>query len=524
MDMKRATYISGKFVVTLLIFISTGLSAEQPHGTVKAGYTFTDEVGNYSVYQPTYNLYDGVGLSLEDFTYRLENGTKLFGDFQNVTLNNRRMYFGGSKTSLFNVRFAHNQYRRNYSFAGDKSTRRDNSSGNLWVQAHKNVRLFGGYGRIAKSGELLSLMEPTTGIIGATDYDYKQKYYNAGARFNYEGSYVEVELRGSDFDDELNVSSQRSTKQFRITGSSPLPEIKNLYVNGGFQRFQLEVNDINDSMIANTGWGGLRYYHKSGLFAKYSFIWDRARRTTDLIATDNITNAFYVGKSWQGRGGLTVGFRHRINDDVLDEKSTKGYLLSCWLKATRRLTLRGGFGSENTEVESGMTLTGDKDFTRYKISTAYKFKQGTWRTQFQNKKTENNNIGSTAEFIKLGTDITIAYEKYGELMAAYDYLDGEYVNAEGTFNFNDHVFWGDLLTRRYKNYQLGCGGTYVRSRQDVDIESFSVRFSGNYLYQQLYKFEIIYTAHNFDDFNDPSPVYSRYYTANIIEVILSREF
>jgi hypothetical protein len=74
------------------------------------------------------------------------------------------------------------------------------------------------------------------------------------------------------------------------------------------------------------------------------------------------------------------------------------------------------------------------------------------------------------------------------------------------------------------NYQLGVGGTYVRSRQDVDVESFSVRFSANYMIQKIYKFEVTYAAHNFDDFNDPSPIYSRYYTANVVEVSLSREF
>ena len=510
----------------VLLFVCSNISAEQPHGIFKAGYVYTDEVGSFNVYQPTYNLYDGLALSLEKFTYKLENGTRLFGEFKNVTLDNRNIYFGGSKTGLFNSRVSYNQYRRRYDADGSSATKRENYNGTLWIQPHKNVRLFGGYGRLDKSGESLGLLEPTTGFIGATQYDYNQKYFNVGARCSYQGAAVEVEYRGSDFDDNLNSVNQRSTKLYRVVASSPTPIVKNLYVNGGFQRFELQVPEFEDSLISNTGWGGVRYYSKNGFHAKYNFVWDRARRSTDFVSTDNISNAVYVGKDWRGKGGVTVGYQYAIADDLFDELSTNGYYFSSWFKPHYRLTIRAGYGTEVTDVKTGMTLTGDRDFTKYNISAAYKFRYGTWRAKFENKKTENDNIGSTAEFNRVGTDITCLIEKYGELQAAYDYLDGEYENVDGSFNFTDHVIWGNFLSRRYKDFQAGFGGTYFRSKQDIDIESFSIRFSGNYIYQKVYKFELIYTAHNFDDFNDlnSSPVYTRYYTANVIQITLSREF
>jgi len=520
--MSKPNYIMSCGLLALFIIGASSTLAENPKGTVKAGYVFTDEVGNNGVYQPSYNLYEGFGLSLEGFSYKLENGTRLFGDFKNITLNNRRFSAGASKTGLFNLRLSHNQYRRSYSFDGDKSARRRNSNGSFWVQAHKNIRVFGGYGQFARKGESVELTEPA-GFAGINKIDYSQNYFNAGVRFSQSRSFLELDFRGSNFTNELNTD-QRNTMRYRISASAPIPKLNDFYVNGGFQQFNLEFSNINDTLTTNTGWGGVRYFNSSGYSVKYSFIWDRARRTTDLTATDNITNAVYAGKEWRDQGGLTIGYRRKINDDFSDELSTNGYYFSGWLKPHQKVTLKAGYGSELTEVESGTTLTGDKDFTRYHTSAAYKFKQGNWRVKFESKKTENKDIGSTAEFTRLGTDITVNVDKYGELQAAYDYLMGDYENAEGKFKFNDHVVWGNVLSRRYLDFQAGVGGTYVRSREDLDVENFSLKFSGNYVFGKVNKVEVIYTAYNFDDFNDPSPIYSRYYTANIVEIYLSREF
>ncbi len=510
-------------VIAISLLASSNGRSEEPQGTLKLGYVFTDETGNQGVYQPSYNVYEGLGVSLEDFSYRLENGTRFFGDFKNVTLSNRHLSAGVAKTGLYNLRLLHSQYRRNYSFDGDKSTRRLNSNGSFWVQVHKNVRVMGGYGLISRAGESVELTEPA-GFTGLNKIDYSQKYFNSGARFSYNRSFLEFDIRGSNFTNELSDSDKRDTRRYRISVSAPIPRLSDFYVNGGFQRFNLQLPDRNDTLVANTGWGGVRYFNASGYNFKYSFVWDRARRTTELTATDNITNAVYAGKEWRNEGGLTLGFRQKINDDFSDELSTKGYFFSSWLKPYPKITLRAGYGSEITDVESGATLTGDKDFTRYNASAAYKFKQGNWRIRLESKKTENNNIGSAAEFTRVGTDVAVNEDKYGDVTLAYDFLKGDYENVDGQFNFSDHIFWGDFISRRFKKFQWGAGGTYVRSRRDLDVESFTLRFSGNYSFGQGNKCEIIYTVHNFDDFKDPSPVYSRYYTANIVEIYLSREF
>ena len=509
-------------LLLLTALLTPSAFADEYAGTLKIGYLYNDEEGNQGVYQPTYNTYEGLAVSLEGFNYRYKNGTRLFGNFKNLTLNNRHLVFGAASTNKFNLRFRHNKYRRSYSFDEDRASRRRYSNGSLWLQAHKNIRILGGYGQINKSGQSLDLFEPA-GLKQLNEFDYSQKFYNVGVKLSRKAAYAQLELRGSNFDDELGKASPRNSKMIRVTGSSPLTNLSNFYINAGFQNYKVKISDTNDTLNSNTGWGGIRYFSRSGFQLKYSFIWDRSRRTGDLTATDKIANRLQLGKVWRGQGGLSFGYSHLINDDVRDEVKTNGYFVSTWLKPGIRVTLRGSYGSEITEVESGSTLTGDKNLTRLRGSISYKHEYGRWRARFEDKSVENDDIGSRADFIKVGTDLTVSYEKYGELQAAYDYFEGDYQNAAGSFVFSDHVFHGDVLSKRHINFQLGFGGTYLRSRQNLDLESFSVRFTGNYDFNGGYNLEVTYSAHNFDDFNDPSPVYNQYYTANIVKIVLAKK-
>ena len=198
-------------LLLLTALLTPSAFADEYTGTLKIGYLYNDEEGNQGVYQPTYNTYEGLAVSLEGFNYRYKNGTRLFGNFKNLTLNNRHIVFGAASTNKFNLRFTHNKYRRSYSFEEDRATRRLFSNGSLWLQAHKNIRIFGGYGQINKSGQSLDLFEPV-GLKQLNEFDYSQKFYNVGAKLSRDGSYLQLELRGSDFDDELGQPVSETVK------------------------------------------------------------------------------------------------------------------------------------------------------------------------------------------------------------------------------------------------------------------------------------------------------------------------
>ena len=84
-----------------------------------------------------------------------------------------------------------------------------------------------------------------------------------------------------------------------------------------------------------------------------------------------------------------------------------------------------------------------------------------------------------------------------------------------------NIIKGDVTSREYKNTTLGFGGTYLRSRRDLDIEGFSVRFTGQYRFEKGWGLRATYSSHNFDNFNDPSPIYNEYYTDNVVQISLS---
>ncbi len=509
-------------IFILMIILSAGVTGTDYDGVVKLGFVYVDEEGNRGVNQSTYNLYEGMALSLEKFSYRFDDGTRVFGNFRNITLNNRNLVLGATKSGLYGLSLRNNQYRRTYSFQGGRFTRRHQTNGQFWVQPHRHLRLFGGYGQTGKKGQMVDLFEPASNTA-LTTVDYTQKYFNAGVRLKHKRSVAEFEYRGSDYSDDTNESNDRSSKRFRVTVATPLPKYEYLLVNGGFQRFESEIPNQVDTLTANTVWGGLKFFYGEGYSLRYSFIFDRSRRTGDLSATDNISHAVYGSKLWRRHGGFTVGYRYKINDDVRDEVATNGYFFSGWVNVVPEVTLKAGFGSEKKEVLAGRTLTGDENFTRYWTSARYRFTLGSFRVKLANRKTENDDIGSSAEFIRAAADLSLVLEKYGQLNASYAYHDGDFENSGGAFRFREQVVSGDLLSAAYYNLRAGFGGTYMRSKRDLDVESFLVRLTGIYSFMDDYKVEVVYSAFNFDDLADPSPIYNRYYTANVVQVTLAKE-
>ncbi len=507
--------------IGLVLLFATALGANEYAGTVKLGYIYIDDEGNRGVQQPTYNLYEGAALSLEKMSYRFDNGVRLFGDLRNVTLNNRNIRVGAARSGHFGFTFKNSQYRRVYGFDGESFTRRRQTFGQLWVQPLRWLRLSGGYGRIDKHGETVDLIEPP-GVSPIRSLDYSQNVFNFDARLQYERKLAEVTYRTSDFTDDIDNINDRKSQRIRAIAVTPLPYYQNILLNAGFQRFENKIEDRSDTLTANTVWGGARWFYGDGYSLKYSFIFDRARRTGDLSATDNIAHAVYIGKKWLGRAAVTLGYQHHINDDIADALSSNSYYFSGWLRVLPRVTLKAGLGFELTEVNEGRTLTGDRDLTRLRGSVEYQLDHGSIRMKVANKETENEDIGTSADYLDISTDGFYQVNKYGEIRASYSYREGDYDNTESSFSFHEHVVTGDFLTAAYRHLQVGFGGMYMRSKRDLDVESFQVSFTGIYSLSRGYKVEAVYSAFNFDNFDDPSPIYSQYYTSNIVEVSVSK--
>ena len=315
-------------------------------GTVKVGYVFLDETGNLSVNQPTFNTYEGFQLSIEKFRHTFENGIRTYGNFSNLTMNNRNLQAGVTRSEQFGVTVKNNQYRRTYSFAGDLFTRRRSTNSSFWVQPHKIVRLFGGFDITGKAGSTADLFDAA---VNVNEVDYSQTSYHAGVRLRHNQNYLQAEYRNSVFIDDLDPANDRISTRLRFNGVAPIPQYKNVMLNAGFQHYETAVKNRFDTLSTNTVWGGARLRYGGGYSLKYSFIWDRARRTGDMAATDNISQSIFIGKNWTRRAGITLGYRFGITDMILDEVSKSGYIIKGWVKPIRQVTIKGSYGSESKE-------------------------------------------------------------------------------------------------------------------------------------------------------------------------------
>jgi len=519
-----------KYVVSILtvfvifLYPVTDSLAAGGNGTFKLGYTYLDEMGNESVAYRSFNEYEGVGLSFEGFKYRFDNGMRATADLRNISLNNRHLRFGFNKPGLFGVRITNSQYRREYDFKGGDFTRRHRTGADAWYFPHQHIRFSAGIINVGRSGQAQRLFEiiPDNGAAEAVVHDYQQLVYHGGVRLANRGSMFQVEYRGTNYRDDEDPLRDQTRTRIRVNALLPIPQYEYIVVHGGYQRFETEYDATNFGIVSNTGWAGVSVKLPKGFQVKYNVIFNRAGSDSNLVKTDNLANAAYVSYTRPGWGGGTVGYQHDLNDDLTKEVRSNSIYVAGWVSATDRLTVRGDFGNRDEKVRSGSRLTGDEDRNRLKFSARYRLTDlGILKARFENMKRKNDQIGSEVDFQRVTFDASVTDDRYGTLTGGYAYSTGDYNNIDDDlrFEFQDHLIYGDIITREYRNIMAGFGATYYRSKRDLDVESFTLRFSGDYRFMNVHHLLVVYHVHNFDDYL----IADQYYTANTVEVSLTKD-
>lgn len=521
----------------LILSLTSKAFATEFSGTTKLGWVFVDEEGSATVNQPTYNLFEGPALSLERFSLKFDSGLKLYGDFKNVTLNNRNLKLGLTKLGKYGLTFNNYQYRQYYSSDGSDYTRRRYYHGQVWLEPTKGFRVFGGFGQTLKKGTTRELFEPA-GFTAIQEVDYTQTLSNVGFQYKRNRHYFKTEYRLAKYDDELSDSYDRLTSRLRFTGTAPVPTRDDLFVSGGYQHYSAEIEAQQDTLIADAFWGGLQWYGDSHYSLKYSFLFDRSRRTGDISATDNILHALYYTHNWVAEGGFTAGYRYQMTDDVYDEVSQNGYFTSAWYQLMTKLTLKAGYGNEQSSIIAGRTLNGEKSRTKFWAGLKYKRDNSGWNLMFKNRSTENDlfagwdqtspvnyprGISYSTDYMEIATDMYCEENSLGLFTVAYSYADGDYTNDSGKFAYREHVLSGDFESNAIGPFTFKVGGTYLRAKEDLDYERTVLRFGADWAFRPGHRLEVLYSAFNFDNYIDPSPIYSEYYTANVVRVNLIKE-
>ncbi len=336
---------------------------------------------------------------------------------------------------------------------------------------------------------------------------------------NYLGRMFQAEYRAGNFDDNERRDHDRSRYRIRLIGVGAVPRYEWIVLSGGFQHFETKFDKSEFKISSNSVWGTAAIELPENFALKYHGRFDRTSSDSDIVATDNLAHALYLSRSWPGLARLTAGYQHDINDDFEDAVSANSAYFSGWLKPVPQLEFRGEFGLRAETVDEGSRLLGDEDRTRFKLSAICSSPAaGTINLKFENKRRKNDQLGSETDFSRVSIDKALTFIKYVGFSGGYAFATGDYKNNEQEFKFDTHVLYVDLTSKEYYNLTAGFGAVYYRSKRDLDVESFTLRFSAAYQFKDTYRLEAIYNVHNFDDFL----FIDRYYTANIVEIVLTR--
>lgn len=521
----------------LILSLTSMAGAIDFTGTTKLGWIFLDEEGSAAVDQPAYNIFDGPAFSLERFNLKFDNGLKAYGDLKNMSLNNRNLKLGVTKPGLFGLTFNNYQYRQYYSHDGADYTRRRYYQGQAWIEPIDGMRFFGGFGQTLKKGMSQDYIEPA-GLTTMRNVDYTQSLGNFDFQFRRDRHYFKAECRLTDYSNWLDRSFDRQTFRLRFSGSAPVPTREDLYVSAGYQHYLAEIENKQDTLITDAFWGGVQWYGSKWYSIKYSFLFDRARRTGDLSATDNIIHALYFTRTWIAKGGFTVGYRYQTTDDVHDETSQNGYFASAWYNPMMNLSVKAGYGNEQSSVNSGRTLNGEKSRTKFWAGFKYKLDNAGWNLMFKSRSTDNDEFAGwdqtlsvnyprgtsySTDYVEIATDLYCKTQNVGTFNFAYSYSDGNYTNDDVKFKYHEHVLSGDIESKRIVSLAVKLGAIYLRGKGDVDYERTDLHMGADWKFSFGMALEFKYTALNFDNYIDPSPIYAEYHTANIFEINLIKE-
>ncbi|MBI4720873.1 MAG: hypothetical protein HY770_06560 [Chitinivibrionia bacterium] len=495
-------------------------AADEGGGRFKIGYVYIDQEGNLSVNQESFNIDDPLAISLEDFKYFMDNGVMFNADLRRISLNNRNLAVSSSKADLFSVSLRDNRYRRVYDSAETYFTERESAGGTMTISPSRYLKLFGGFDYTDKHGDDLVVFEqPSDAAVVRSDYTNQS--YSIGAQGFYKQSSLRLEYRASEFDDRVNKPSDRDANVFRASATAAIPGFERAVLSGGYDYRLDKLYAYRSELKTNQGWAATRIHLPLQFSADYRFVFARTLHEGNGIETDNVLNTVAVGKTWNRRGGLRIGYENRIADDLADRSESNGFLFNGWYSHANRVFLRALASTRDKDIVTGSTLIGDEDYIRYRVSvTADGGMLGDVSVQYQGRRKENKDIGSTVDYRSISTTWRLDTKKLGSLAVTYAYYLGEYENRSTNFEFSDNMVTGTITPAPYRGVGVRAGGTYYRSRRDLDIEKIALNLGATYSFRNGYYFDADYTAYNYDDFL----AIDRFYTGNILEVSLARDF
>jgi len=486
-------------------------------GFLGVGYIAMDEDGNRSIDRATYNLYEGVQLSLTGFRYSLDNGITLNAHLKGVTLKNRDLALGISRAGLFGADLYHNRYRRNYDFGGGINSRRNRSGADIWVYPARQVKLYlkSDYTDVTgRQTQMFDIGVPDTQMVS-----YGNRHYSFGARFAHMGRMFQADFGIGEFNNRLDNEHDQNRREFALTGHYPIPRFERLLLTGFIKHFENEFAGGGQGIRSDTYMGTALLHLNSKIWLKYLGLFNRAKADSDLAATDNLAHAFFLSYTRLRKGGLTAGYQLSVNDDFDRGIDGSAYYVSAWYMPWESAEMRAEYGLRLEEVASGTRLIGDRENSRYRFNLKWRPSAYTsLNLRVESKNRTNDQLGSESDFMRYSAGVEFGVFRYLAFAGGYAHSIGEYSNLSQKFKFTDDQIYGDFDLSGVGRLIAGAGGNWNRSRRDLNLENFYLRFKGGLRFADDYQLLAYYNVYNFDDLQ----YRDRYFTSNVIEISIGK--
>ncbi len=513
--MIKRNFILSAVLIAILgggwVFAGTG------NGNLGIGYITIDDEGNKSADRATYNLYEGVQLSLNGFRYMLDNGIVLNADFNGVPLKNRNLAMGISRSGLFGADFYHNRYRRNYDFDGAANSRRNRSGTDIWVYPVKQLKIYMNLDYVDVTGRQAQMFD--FGIPDTQTISYDNQRYSFGARFAHRGRMLQADFGIGRFDNRLDDEYDQDRREFTITGHYPIPRYERLVLTGVVKHFKNEFAGGGQGIRSDAYMGTALLHLNTKIWIKYLGFFNRAKSDSDLVATDNLAHAFFVSFTGPQKGGLTIGYQVSVNDDYDRGIDGSAYYASAWYKPMETAEVRGEYGLKLEDVASGTRLIGDREDSRYRLEFKWRPNaRANLKLRAESKNRTNDQLGTEYDFMRYSAQIELGVLRHLNFVGGYAYSSGKYSNLSQEFEYADDQVYGDFELSEVGRLIAGVGGNWNRSRRDLNLENSSLRFKGGFRFAGDYQLLAYYKVYNFDDLQ----YRDRYFTSNVVEVSLGK--
>jgi hypothetical protein len=338
-------------MLALMLLLSTATVYSATGGMdVNVGYRYIDEDGDESLNQPTFNDYDGLGVSVERINYLFDNGLRLRSNLQNINLDNRNLYADFGKPGLFGVDVRSNKFRRIYNADGSNSTKRNLTQAGLWVRPIKYIKLFANGNFNAVSGTMEDLFSTSFGVM-PHEVDYTRNKYSFGANVKYRGNMVQGEYGTAKFEDKANAGKDQTRQLIRVLGITEVPHYDWLILSGIFQHFENKYDDTGFKLKSYSFKGSALAQLTHNLSANYVAFFNRAGSDSDFVETDNLAHNIYLTYVTARHAGLTVGYQNHVKDDYECSVSANSFYVEGWGALTPKLDLKAAYGYRAEDVD-----------------------------------------------------------------------------------------------------------------------------------------------------------------------------